>query len=90
MQLGQQRAEQDSAMMNVQDWVNLTADTPLQLWVGDMAPIGMHVIPHQKEFWSQKETVISILYMAVEPGTFFHELQIAHFLAKMVNSFQKR
>ena len=25
-------------------------------------------------------TVISILYMAVEPGTFFHELQIAHFL----------
>ena len=35
-------------------------------------------------------TVISILYMAVEPGTFFHELQIAHFLAKMVNSFQKR
>ena len=55
MQLAQQWAEQDSAMMNVQDWVNLTADTPLQLWMVDMAPIGMHVIPHHKEFWSQKE-----------------------------------
>ena len=50
MRLGQQRAEQDGAMMNVQDRTNSnsTANTPLQPRVGEMAPIGMHVMPHQR------------------------------------------
>ena len=48
MQLCRQRAERDGAMMDVQDRENPTLDIPLQPRVGEMAPIGMHVISHQK------------------------------------------
>ena len=58
MQLWRQRAERDGAMMDVQDRENPTLDTPLQPRLGEMAPIGMHVIPHQEEFWSQEETTL--------------------------------
>ena len=79
MQLGQQRAEQDGAMMNVQDRTNsnLTANTPLQPRVGEMAPIGMHVMPHQREVLESGGnyigTEIGIQRMAMEPNAFFHQ-----------------
>ena len=77
MQLGQQRAEQDGAMMNVQDRASPTANTRLQPRVGEMAPIGMHVIPHQRGVLETEEnyigTAIGIRRMAVEPSTFFHQ-----------------
>ena len=77
MQLGQQRAEQDGAMMNVQDRASPTANTRLQPRVGEMAPIGMHVIPHQRGVLESGGnyigTAIDIQRMAVEPSTFFHQ-----------------
>ena len=79
MRLGQQRAEQDGAIMNVQDRTNSnsTANTPLQPRVGEMAPIGMHVMPHQRGVLETEEnyigTAIGIRRMAVEPSTFFHQ-----------------
>ena len=93
MQLGRQRA--DGAMMDVQDKASPTANTRLQPRVGEMAPIGMHVIPHQRGVLETEEnyigTAIGIRRMAVEPSTFsIKEWQIAHFLVKMMNnSFQK-
>ena len=98
MRLEQQRAEQDGAMMNVQDRTNSnsTANTPLQPRVGEMAPIGMHVMPHQREVLESGGnyigTEIGIQRMAMEPKEFsIKELQIAHFLEKtMNNSFQKK
>ena len=48
MHLWRQRAERDGAVMDVQDRENPTLDTPLQPRVGDMAPMGMHLIPRQK------------------------------------------
>ena len=42
-----------------------------------MAPIGMHVIPHQRGVLETEEnyigTAIGIRRMAVEPSTFFHQ-----------------
>ena len=77
MQLGQQRAEQDGAMMNVQDRASPTANTRLQPRVGEMAPIGMHVIPHQRGVLESGGnyigTAIGIQRMAMEPSTFFHQ-----------------
>ena len=79
MQLGQQRAEQDGAMMNVQDRTNSnsTANSPLQPRVSEMAPIGMHVMPHQRGVLESGGnyigTAISIQRMAMEPNTFFHQ-----------------
>ena len=77
MQLCRQRAERDGAMMDVQDRENPTLDTPLQPRVGEMAPIGMHVIPHQRGVLETEEnyigTAIGIRRMAVEPSTFFHQ-----------------
>ena len=79
MRLGQQRAEQDGAMMNVQDRTNSnsTANTPLQPRVGEMAPIGMHVMPHQRGVLESGGnyigTAIGIQRMAMEPNTFFHQ-----------------
>ena len=74
MQLGRQRA--DGAMMDVQDKAS-TANTRLQPRVGEMAPIGMHVIPHQRGVLETEEnyigTAIGIRRMAVEPSTFFHQ-----------------
>ena len=64
MRLGQQRAEQDGAMMNVQDRTI------------SMAPIGMHVMPHQRGVLESGGnyigTAIGIQRMAKEPNTFFH------------------
>ena len=48
MQLWRQRAERDGAVMDVQDRENLILDTPLQPRVGEMAPIEMHAMPHQR------------------------------------------
>ena len=77
MQLWRQRAERDGAMMDVQDRENPTLDTPLQPRVGEMAPIGMHVIPHQRGVLESGGnyigTAIDIQRMAMEPSTFFHQ-----------------
>ena len=77
MQLGQQRAEQDGAMMNVQDRASPTANTRLQPRVGEMAPIGMHVIPHQRGVLESGGnyigTAIDTPRIATEPSTFFHQ-----------------
>ena len=77
MQLWRQRAERDGAMMDVQDRENPTLDTPLQPRVGEMAPIGMHVIPHQRRVLESGGnyigTAIDIQRMAMEPSTFFHQ-----------------
>ena len=78
MQLWRQRAERDGAMMDVQDRENPTLDTPLQPRVGEMAPIGMHVIPHQRGVLESGGnnyigTAIGIQRMAMEPSTFFHQ-----------------
>ena len=76
MQLGRQRA--DGAMMDVQDKASPTANTRLQPRVGEMAPIGMHVIPHQRGVLESGGdyyigTAIGIQRMAMEPSTFFHQ-----------------
>ena len=64
-------------MMDVQDRENPTLDTPLQPRVGEMAPIGMHVIPHQRGVQESEGnyigTAVGIQRMAVEPSTFFHQ-----------------
>ena len=64
-------------MMDVQDRENLTPDTPLQLRVGETAPIGMHVIPHHRGVLETGGnyigTAIDIQRTAVEPSTFFHQ-----------------
>ena len=78
MQLWQQRAERDGAMMDVQDRENPTLDTPLQPRVGETAPIGMHVIPHQRGVLESGRnnyigTAIGIQRMAMEPSTFSHQ-----------------
>ena len=77
MQLCRQRAERDGAMMDVQDRENPTLDTPLQPRVGEMAPIGMHVIPHQRGVLETEEnyigTAIGVRRMALGPSTFFHQ-----------------
>ena len=74
MQLWQQRAERDIAMVYVQDRASPTPDTRLQPRVGEVAPIGMHVIPHQRGVLETEEnyigTAIGIWRMAVEPSTF--------------------
>ena len=76
MQLGQQRAEQDGAMMNVQDRTNSnsTANTPQQPRVGEMAPIGMHVISHQRGVQESEGnyigTAIDRQRMIVDQSTF--------------------
>ena len=76
--------------MNVQDRANLTPDARLQPRVGEMAPTGMHVIPHQRGVLESGGnyigTAIGIQRMAVEPSTFIKELQIAHFLVKTMNN----
>ena len=85
MQLWRQRAERDGAMMDVQDRENPTLDTPLQPRVGEMAPIGMHVIPYQRGVLDYSVWLWSQVHFSIK------ELQIAHFLEKtMNNSFQKR
>ena len=76
MQLGRQRA--DGAMMDVKDKASPTANTRLQPRVGEMAPIGMHVIPHQRGVLESGGnnyigTAIGIQRMAMEPSTFFHQ-----------------
>ena len=78
MQLGRQRAEKDGAMMDVQDRASPTANTRLQPRVSEMAPIGMHVIPHQRGVLESGGdhyigTAIGIQRMAMEPSTFFHQ-----------------
>ena len=77
MQLWQQRAERDIATMYVQDRAGPTPGTRLQPKVGEMAPIGMHVMPHQRGVLETEEnyigTAIGIRRMAVEPSTFFHQ-----------------
>ena len=77
MQLCRQKAERDGAMMDVQDRENPTLDTPLQPRVGEMAPIGMHVIPHQRGVLESGGnyigTAIGIQCMAMKPNTFFHQ-----------------
>ena len=78
-------------MMYVQDRASPTPDTPLQPRVGEMAPIGMHVIPHQRGVQESEGnyigTAVGIQRMAVEPSTFsIKELQIAHFLVKTMNN----
>ena len=77
MQLWRQRAKRDGAMMDVQDRENSTLDTPLQPRLGETAPIGMHVIPHQRGVLESGGnyigTAIDIQRMAVEPSTFFHQ-----------------
>ena len=78
MQLRRQRAERHDAMMDVQDRENPTLDTPLQPRVGEMAPIGMHVIPHQRGVLESGRnnyigTAIGIQRMAMEPNTFSHQ-----------------
>ena len=68
MQLGQQRVGTNS---------NPTANTPQQPRVGEMVPIGMHVISHQRGVQESEgnyiETAIGIQRMAVEPSTFFRQ-----------------
>ena len=76
--LWRQRAERDGAIMDVQDRENLTPDMKLQPRVGEMAPIGMHVIPHQRGVLESGGdyyigTAIGIQRMAMEPSTFFHQ-----------------
>ena len=77
MQLWRQRAERDGAIIDVQDRENPTLDTPLQPRVGEMAPIGMHVI-HQRGVQESGGnnyigTAIGIQRMAMEPSTFFYQ-----------------
>ena len=66
-------------MMNVQDRTNSnsTANTPLQPRVGEMAPIGMHVMPHQRGVLETEEnyigTAIGVRRMALGLSTFFHQ-----------------
>ena len=77
MRLGQQRVEQDGAMMNALDRTNSnsTANTPQQPRVGEMVPIGMHVISRQRGVQESEGnyigTAIGIQRMIVEPSTFF-------------------
>ena len=77
MRLWQQRAEQDGAVMDVQDRENLILDTPLQPRVGEMAPIEMHVMPHQRGVLESRGnyigTAIGVQHMATEPSTFFRQ-----------------
>ena len=77
MQLWRQRAERDGAIMDVQDRENLILDTPLQPRLGETAPIGMHVIPHQRGVLESGGnyigTAIDIQRTAMEPSTFFHQ-----------------
>ena len=79
MQLGQQRVEQDGAMMNAQDRTNSnpTANTPQQPRVGEMVPIGIHLTPHKRGVLESEGnyigTAIGIQRMAVEPSTFFRQ-----------------
>ena len=79
MQLGQQRVEQDGAMMNAKDRTNSnpTANTRQQPRVGEMAPIGIHLRPHKRGVLESEGnyigTAIGIQRMAVEPSTFFHQ-----------------
>ena len=77
MHLWRQRAERDGAVMDVQDRENPTLDTPLQPRVGEMAPMGMHLIPRQKGVQESGgnyiDTAIGIQRIAMEPGTFFHQ-----------------
>ena len=93
--LWRQRAERDGAIMDVQDRENLTPDTKLQPRVGEMAPIGMHVIPHQRGVLESGGnyigTAIGVRRMAMEPSTFFHQ-RIANRSLPRENddSFQKR
>ena len=67
----------DGAVMDVQDRENPTLDTPLQPRVGEMAPMGMHLIPRQKGVQESGgnyiDTAIGIQRIAMEPGTFFHQ-----------------
>ena len=84
MQLGQQRVEQDGAMMNSLDRTNSnsTANTPQQPRVGEMVPIGMHVISRQRGVQESEGnyigTAIGIQRMAVEPSTIFHQRIVSH------------
>ena len=95
MHLWRQRAGRDGAIMDVQDRENLTPDTKLQPRVGEMAPIGMHVIPHQRGVLESGGnyigTAIGVRRMAMEPSTFFHQ-RIANRSLPRENddSFQKR
>ena len=79
MRLGQQRAEEDGAMMNARDRTNSnsTANTPQQPRVGEMVPIRMYVISHQRGVQESEGnyigTAIGIQRMAMEPYTFFHQ-----------------
>ena len=87
MQLWQQRAERDIATMYVQDRASPTPGTRLQPKVGEMAPIGMHVMPHQREFWRQKKTTsgqpsVYGVWLWGQVHFFIKEWQIAHFLVK--------
>ena len=66
-------------MMNARDRTNSnsTANTPQQPRVGEMVPIGMHVISHQRGVQESEGnyigTAIGIQRMAMEPYTFFHQ-----------------
>ena len=75
MHLWRQRAERDGAMMDVQDRENPTLDTPLQPRMGEMTPMGMHLIPRQKGVQESGgnyiDTAIGIQRRAMEPGSFF-------------------
>ena len=77
MQLWRQRAERDSTTMYVQDRASPTPDTPLQPRVGEMAPIGMHVIPHQRGIQESEGnyigTAVGIQRIVAGPSTFFHQ-----------------
>ena len=79
MQLGQQRVEQDGAMMNALDRTNSnsTANKPQQPRVGEMAPIGMHVISHQRGVQESEGnyigTAIDRQRMIVDQSTFFRQ-----------------
>ena len=80
--------------MDVQDRENLTPDTKLQPRVGEMAPIGMHVIPHREVFWSQEETTsgqrsVYGVWLWSQVHFSIKELQIAHFLEKTMTHFKK-
>lgn len=77
--IGRQRAvaERDGTMVDVQNRATQTADTPLQPRVGEMATIGMHVIPHQRRVLesaggSEIRTAIGIQRMPVQPSTCVH------------------
>ena len=70
-------AERDGAVMDVQNRATQTVDTPLQPRVGEMATIGMHVIPHQRRVLesggSEIRTVIGRQRMPVQPNTCVHQ-----------------